>query len=108
MTTTTIDTANDVVTLVNVFTVEPENQRQLVDLLNTATEQVMRHQPGFVSANIHVSLDGRRVVNYAQWRSPEDFQSMLADSVAREHMEAVLSLAEAEPHLYEVTAVHHA
>jgi hypothetical protein len=25
----------------------------------------MRHRPGFISANIHASLDGTRVVNYA-------------------------------------------
>ena len=39
----------------------------------------MQHQPGFVSANIHVSTDGTRVVNYAQWESAEAFQAMLAD-----------------------------
>lgn len=31
----------------------------------------MRHIDGFVSANIHASLDGTRAVNYAQWRSEE-------------------------------------
>jgi hypothetical protein len=23
--------------------------------------------PGFISANLHTSLDGTRVINYAQW-----------------------------------------
>ncbi len=57
-------------------------------MLAEATEQVMRHRPGFVSANIHASLDGTRVVNYAQWRSREDFQAMLDDPIAQEHMGA--------------------
>lgn len=67
--TTTIATSQKVVTLVNTFSVTGEHQQALVDLLIAATEQVMRHRPGFVSANIHASLGGTRVVIYAQWRS---------------------------------------
>jgi hypothetical protein len=58
------------VTLINVFTVEPENQQRLVEAWQRGTEEVMRHIPGFVSANIHRSLDGTKVVNYAQWEVP--------------------------------------
>lgn len=47
------------------------------------------------------------MVNYVQWRSQEDFQMMLDDPTAREHMIAVLALATSEPHVYEVAAVHH-
>src|SRR5215216_1642497 len=64
----TITKDNDVVTLINVFTVAPEDQQRLVDILIDATQKVMRKQPGFVSANIHRSLDGTRVTNYAPWR----------------------------------------
>ncbi|MDN5769284.1 MAG: antibiotic biosynthesis monooxygenase [Microlunatus sp.] len=79
---TPIDVEQDVATLVNVFTVVPERQQELVDVLDEATEQVMRHLPGFVSANIHASLDGTRVVNYAQWASPAAFEAMMKDSTA--------------------------
>jgi quinol monooxygenase YgiN len=105
---TTIATDQDVATLINVFIVTRMTQQPLVDLLSEATEQVMRHRPGFISANIHASIDGTRVVNYAQWRSRDDFLAMLDDPTAREHMNATGSLATAEPHLYEVTSVHHA
>ncbi|MDQ3537532.1 MAG: antibiotic biosynthesis monooxygenase [Actinomycetota bacterium] len=108
MTTTTIAAGQDVATLINVFTVAPEAQQQLVDLLVEATEQVMRHQPGFVSANIHASLDGTRVVNYAQWRSREDFMAMLDDPTAQGHMHAAGDLATVEPRLHQVASVHHA
>lgn len=108
MSPTTIATDQDVATLINVFTVTRENQKRVVDLLIELTEQVMRHRPGFVSANIHASLDGTRVVNYAQWRSREDFQTMLDDPTAREHMSATVTLTTSDPHLYEVTSVHHA
>lgn len=108
MNTTTIATNQDVATLINVFTVTSETQQPLVDLLIEATEQVMRHRQGFVSANIHTSLDGTRVVNYVQWGSHEDFRAMLNDPTAREHMSAVDALATSEPHLYQVASVHHA
>jgi antibiotic biosynthesis monooxygenase (ABM) superfamily enzyme len=61
----TIAKDNDVVTLINVFTVEPGHQQRLVDVLVEATEAVMSKQPGFIAANIHRSLDGTRVTNYA-------------------------------------------
>lgn len=108
-TSSTISAAQDVTTLINVFTVAPERQQDLVRLLDEATEEVMRHRPGFVSANIHASADGTRVVNYAQWASAEDFQAMLQDRLAREHMGAAGELAESfEPNLYRVTSVHRA
>lgn len=107
-TTSTIDPVANVATLINVFTVAPERQRELVDLLIHATDEVMRHRPGFVSANIHASTDGTSVVNYAQWESEDAFRAMLADPAAREHMEAATRLATAEPRLYTVESVHHA
>jgi len=99
---TTISPENDVVTLINVFTVEPEDQQRLVDVLIQATEAVMDKLPGYVSANIHRSLDGRRVANYAQWRSRDAFEAMLQHPEARVHMGEVAGLASFEPYLYEV------
>jgi hypothetical protein len=58
---TTISAKSDVVTLINVFTVEPANQRQLVELLTEATEVSVRRAPGFVSASLHRSTDGAKV-----------------------------------------------
>lgn len=104
---TIISRHNSHATLINVFTVEPGNAAELAALLDRATEQVMRHVPGFVSANIHVSTDGTRVVNYAQWENPQAYQAMLADPTAREHMGAAAALAEGfDPHLYTVESVH--
>src|SRR5215217_5569418 len=102
----TIAKDKDVVTLINVFTVAPEDQQRLVDVLVDATETVMRKQQGFVSANIHRSLDGTRVTNYAQWRSREAFEAMLRNPEAAEHMGEAARIAERfEPHLYEVSFV---
>lgn len=91
--TTTISTEHDLANVINVFTVEPENQQQLVDLLVEATTSVIQHQPGFISANIHASLDGTRIVNYAQWRTRQDLENMLADPTASEHVQVIPSMA---------------
>ncbi len=99
---TTISKDNKLVTLINIFTVDPAKQHQLIDLLLHATETTMRHVPGFISANIHRSLDGKKVVNYAQWRSVEDFEAMQKNPAARPHMEQAAALATFEPGLYEV------
>ena len=103
---TTISTERDVVTLFNVFTVKPEEQQRLVDVLAEATESVMKGLPGFVSANLHKSLDGTKVVNYAQWRRREDFEAMLENPEAAPHMREAARIAEKyEPDLYEVSFV---
>src|SRR5262249_51255375 len=90
------------VTLINVFTVEPENQKALVDLLVQATEQVMSKQAGYLSARIHRSLDGRRVAVYARWRSAEDFMALGESADAAAHMRRARALASFDPVLYEV------
>lgn len=97
-----IDTGNSVVTLINVFTVRPENQQKLVDMLLEATESTMRHVPGFVSASIHKSADGTHVANYAQWRRAEDFDAMLRDPRAAEHMRPMQAIATNDARLYQV------
>ncbi|MEG8181009.1 antibiotic biosynthesis monooxygenase [Nocardia terpenica] len=105
---TTIVPGAPITTLINVFTVQPDRQRALADLLVAATEKVIRHSPGFISANIHVSTDGVRVVNYAQWESPQAMQAMLDDPAAQDHIHEASALADGfEPHLYTVESVHH-
>jgi len=91
-----------VVTLINVFTVAKENQQKLVDMLLEATKKTMSHVPGFVSASIHKSADGVRVTNYAQWRTARDFEAMLQNPQALEHMKPILEIATNDAHLYDV------
>jgi heme-degrading monooxygenase HmoA len=106
--TTTIEAGRPIATLINVFTVAPERQAELATLLTRVTEEIMRHQPGFISANIHSSTDGERVVNYAQWETEQHFQAMLVNPVASEHMAQAAELALSfEPRLFTVESVHH-
>lgn len=104
---TTIEKSAPVVTLINVFTVDPSRQDELVRVLDQATEEVIKHLPGFVSANIHRSLEGRHVANYAQWTSQEAMNAMLASPAAQEHLRVAASMAQVAPCLYTVASVHH-
>ncbi|WP_326569072.1 antibiotic biosynthesis monooxygenase family protein [Amycolatopsis rhabdoformis] len=104
---TQIDPTADLITLINVFTVDPAHQQELVDVLVSATEHHIRHREGFISANIHTSTDGTRVLNYAQWTDVAHFEAMLADPACRPHLAAAAALATYDPHLYTVTSTHH-
>jgi quinol monooxygenase YgiN len=92
-------------TVINVFTVAPEHQTRLVDLLRRATESNIRHVPGFVAAALHRSLDGTKVTMYAQWRSPEDYDRMRARPDASPFLAEALTIAQFDPGFYEVTDV---
>jgi imidazolonepropionase-like amidohydrolase len=86
----------------------PSRQRELADLLVTAIEEVIQHLPGFIAANIHVSVDGARVANYAQWETVEALQAMLENSDAKERIDRSAEIAESfDPGLYNVVSVHH-
>jgi len=104
---TTIEQNSGYATLINVFTVDPDRAAELAALLHTATDDVMRHRPEFRSANIHLSTDGTRVVNYAQWDSAEAYRAMLEDPTTQQHMREAAALAISfDPHLYTVESVH--
>lgn len=98
-----IDPSRNVMTLINTFEVDAADADQLVEMLVKATDDVMRHRKGFVSASIHKSEDGDRVVNYAQWASKSDFQAMIADPTAQTHMRECGSIAKSfDPQIYRV------
>ena len=105
--TTTIDPGTPVVTLINTFTVDPSNQGRLVELWQQGTEEVMRHLPGFISANVHRSLDGTKVINYAQWDSVESFRASIRDPDAASYFATLAQFGEPDPVLCEVVSVHH-
>jgi quinol monooxygenase YgiN len=106
-TVTTIDPKRPLVTLINVYEVAPEKQTELVQLLADATEKVMRHQTGFVSVSIHRSIDGTRVVNYAQWASKGDLERMMKSPEAQGQIRQFASLAKSvAPAVYQVSSVH--
>lgn len=103
---TTIQQGKELCTLINVFTVTLEKQDELVQELIRMTDEIACKLPGFLSANIHRSTDGKRVTNYVQWRSKDDLERMLANPQAQEHIQLCQNLAaQIDFHLYTVEHV---
>jgi len=94
-------------TLINLYEVEPEKQADLARLLSEITETAIRHEPGFVSVSVHSSLDGTKVVNYAQWASKEHFEAFMKKPETGEQLKRFAALARSvSPALYTVNSVH--
>ncbi len=96
-----IEANKGIITQINVFTVKPENMPALVDLLIEAANTV-KNTPGWLSANIHRSLDGTRLVNYAQCESYEAWEAVMKKLIEGNFLKRNQELAEAHPGLYEV------
>src|ERR1700730_4275032 len=86
-------------TMINAFEVEPEKQQELVDIWLEEGKK-FETWPGFVSATLHRSLDGKRVLNYAQWQKAEDWQALAKQGV--QLFARFKGVGRADPHLYEV------
>jgi len=98
----TISKEDNLVTFINIFTVDPANQQRLVDLLARATETAVRQARGFVSATLHRSLDGTKVAMYAQWRSMADYETMRRNPAPAPFLEEALAIARFDPGAYQV------
>lgn len=106
---TMLDPADGYVVLINTFTVDPDRAEDLLAELSRATETGMRRRPGFISANLHVSHDRRHVANYAQWRTRQDLDAMMADTAAQHHMSRAADIATSfDPIYYELRESAHA
>ena len=83
------------------FRVKPENQQQLIKLMQENVEIALDH-PDLISANFHRALDGTLIINYGQWRSLENFDAILKEPKYESVREYWKGLAENEVNLYEV------
>ena len=90
-----------IVTQINVFTVPEGGQDALIDFLIEAA-QFASTTPGWVSASVHRSCDGTRVVNYAQSENAEAAQRIIDRLREGGWLERNKALGKAHPGLYEV------
>lgn len=74
----TISKGEQVLTLINMFTVAPEQQEALLNLLISCTDEFIANCPGFISASYHKSLDGNSIVLYAQYENMDAFLSVIS------------------------------
>jgi hypothetical protein len=92
---------NGFVTQINVFTVPEGGQAALIEYLATAASAA-REVDGWISASLHRSLDGTRVVNYAQTIDRDAARRVIDHLNARGLINGNKRLGEAHPGLYEV------
>ncbi len=97
-----IDKHNNVITVIFSLATIAARQQELIDLMIDALETTTKHQPGFVSASFHKSLDGTRVFNYAQWRTIAEYE-VFAQSPQEQAIGAKLAQFQLlDSHVYEV------
>lgn len=83
-------------TMINTFRPPQGRMPEITALLIRVTEDYMRHVPGFVSANFHLSKDGTRLVNYVQWRGEGGFEAMFAGPEGRDWLSQVNAIGSPE------------
>jgi len=92
-------------TVISTFEMTPGTCADVLEALEDAYATVIRHQPGFRGAAIHVNDAQTRIATYSQWRAREDFQAMLRTTEMRNRNRAIASMcARFEPVMYEVAA----
>jgi quinol monooxygenase YgiN len=100
---TTISSDAQMQTVITTFEMTPGTCHDLMDALTDAFEAFIRHQPGFISAALHMNDAQTRIANYSQWARREDFQAMLRSEEMRKRNRHLASLCSRfEPVMYDV------
>lgn len=71
------------------FDVDPEKQSALIATIVEEVERWVCRRPGFISSTFHASLDGRHVLNYAQWVDEAAFKAFGKDPEGERLREAI-------------------
>lgn len=90
-----------IITQINVFSVPEGGQQVLIDSLAEAAKFAST-TPGWISASLHRSRDGTRVVNYAQSENPEAARRVIDRLREGGWLERNKAFGEAHPGLYDV------
>lgn len=98
---TSIDMTVGRITHINVFETTPDKQQALVDSLIASVNEASK-VPGWISATIHKSPDGRFVTNYVQFESDEAARAVLQRLAQTGHLQRNTALGRVSPGQYEV------
>jgi quinol monooxygenase YgiN len=85
---------NGQLTLINTYAAKQERAEKLIEFLSRSTQETLRYVPGFISANLHLSLDRTKIVNYAQWVDAEATAAARQDPKVADLMRQQLQIAE--------------
>jgi quinol monooxygenase YgiN len=100
---TTIEVTKKVTTLVNILTVEPENQQKLIRLL-----RVVSRLDGWISTSFIAATDQRHVLIYSQWRDLASVEAMQAAPDMAAYFPRIAALAAFDSFAGHVVYNHHA
>jgi quinol monooxygenase YgiN len=101
-----ITTSFDGQTVITTFEMTPGTADDLMEALQAAYAEFIRHQPGFLGAGLHMNDARTRICNYSKWRRREDFQAMLRTAEMRDRNRRIGAMCKTfEPVMYEVAAV---
>ena len=87
----TISDKQDCLTVMVTFECAAEQQGTLADMVRAYIQDFISQQAGLLSSHLHLSLCGTRVVNYAQWRSMDDFKAFGEKARQRPELSALLA-----------------
>lgn len=99
-----LDLENHLVTVIILFKVKAGQQIGVNEKVKQLLE-IAKHQPGFVSANIHRSLDGLKIANYAQWENEaalDTFRNLPETQALAVPLQDLVE--DIDSHLYEIVA----
>ena len=99
---------NQVTTLINILSVEPENQQKLLNLLRGNTENVVSKLDGWISTSFIAARDQRRVVIYSQWRDLASVEAMRTNPDMVAYFPRIAALAAFDSFAGDVVYNHHA
>jgi quinol monooxygenase YgiN len=93
-------------TVITTFETTPAMAFDLVEALEAAYQDCIRHQQGFIAAGLHMNDARTRICNYSQWARREDYKAMMRTREMRERNRKINELCRGfEPVMYEVTGV---
>ena len=91
---------------ITTFEMTPATAAELMEALQSAFDEVIRFQEGFIGAALHMNDAMTRVWNYSQWRSRDDYKGMLRTPEMISRNRHILTLCKGfEPVMYEVGRV---
>jgi len=89
--------------LVNVVHVFEGQQDAALDVLRSAVGYVAQTYPSFQWSRLFKSIDGKTVINQAQWSSKEEFDSLFSDEQFMSRYSRLKETGTWEFHLYQVS-----
>jgi quinol monooxygenase YgiN len=100
-----IRAGDDGVTFVQIWDVGgPEAQQRWLAVMHESIH-ILQRKPGFVTMNLHTSIDGNRIAVYAQWASAETLEAAISDPAAIAAHDRMAKIGSSDGSLYTIESV---